>query len=83
MTETQDIQEREITQKYFKRFGQIAVEKEYIKEEDLFKALKIQLEDDLNEKPHRFLSDILFQMGVMSVMEIEDTLNELFQARIE
>jgi len=35
-----------------KRFGVIAVEKGFITKENLFEALKIQVEDDLSDKPH-------------------------------
>ncbi len=76
-----DEKEKEIADKYFKRFGQIAVEKGYITEDDLMKALKIQVEDDLKGRPHRLLGNILFQMGAMHIKEIEDTLEELFKLR--
>ena len=64
---------------YAKRFGQIAVEKGYITEEDLFGAIKIQIREDLRGQPHRFVGMILFRMGLMSIKEVDEVMNEVLK----
>ena len=49
---------------YHKRFGNIAVEKEYINEEQLLKALEKQAKENLNEGKHRLLGQILIDEGL-------------------
>ena len=62
---------------YCNRFGTMAVKKGYITKEDLHKAMKLQIEEDLNDKRHRLLGMILLDMGLMSLNNIEDVVNEL------
>ena len=50
----------QITQGHCVRVGTVAVDKKWITSDDLHKALKIQVQDDLEVKPHRLIGDILF-----------------------
>jgi hypothetical protein len=45
-----------------KRFGVVAVEKGFITKEQLFEALKIQVEEDLSGEPHTLIGIILIKL---------------------
>jgi len=69
--------------KYCVRFGVIAVKKGYINEDNLFEALKLQVEEDLNNEEHRLIGTILYDLGMMGEKEIEDVVNELLKEKEE
>jgi hypothetical protein len=57
-----------------KRFGVIAVEKRFITKEQLFEALKIQVEEDLSGKPHTLIGIILIRLGYLTVEQADEIL---------
>jgi hypothetical protein len=57
-----------------KRFGVIAVEKGFITKEQLFEALKIQIEEDLQDKRHNLLGIILIRLGYLTEAQAEEVL---------
>ena len=57
-----------------KRFGVIAVEKRFITKEELFEALKIQVEEDLSGKPHTLIGIILIRLGYLTVEQADEIL---------
>jgi hypothetical protein len=57
-----------------KRFGVIAVEKGFITKEQLFEALKIQVEEDVSGKPHTLIGIILIKIGYLTHEEADDVL---------
>jgi len=59
------------------RFGVVAVEKGFITPEQLFKALKIQVREDLERETHRLLGEILFEQDVMTQEQKEEVLKVL------
>ena len=61
---------------YCRRFGQVAVERGFITPEQLKEALTEQVDDDLTNKQHRLLGDILFEKNYMTANQIEAVLNE-------
>ncbi len=69
--------------KYCVRFGVIAVKKGYINEDNLFEALTLQVEENLNDEEHRLIGTILFDLGMMGEKEIEDVVNELLKEKEE
>lgn len=71
---------RQVSEKYCPRFGQIAVEKRFISEEQLQEALRCQVDDDLRGRPHRLLGVILFEKDWMSSEQIEQVLTVLFKS---
>lgn len=73
--------EKEISQKYCYRFGKIAVDKGFISETQLKDGIVEQLEDNLNERPHRMLGMIFFDKEWMTPQQIDIVLNELFQKK--
>jgi len=71
--------DRELSRKYCPRFGQIAVEKGYVTADDVKKALSEQLDDDLADRPHRLIGRIFLDRGVMTPLQIDEVLNEVFR----
>lgn len=71
--------EKELSQKYCPRFGQIAVEKGYVNSEQVKKAVSEQIDDDMSGRPHRLIGRIFLDNGVMTPRQIELVLNELFK----
>ena len=57
-----------------KRFGVIAVEEGYITKEQLFEALKIQVEGDLLGNPHTLIGIILIRLGYLTREETDHVL---------
>lgn len=65
-----------IAVEYCRRFGQVAVEREFITPEQLKEALIEQVDDDLNKRRHRLLGDILFERNWMTANQIVAVLDE-------
>jgi len=68
-------------QKLCYRFVNTAVKKGFITEDQLKDAMLKQLEDDLNERPHRLIGTILFEKGWITWQQIDIVLKELFKKR--
>ena len=60
-----------------KRFGLIAVGKGFITLEQLIEAMKIQVEEDIQDASHRLIGEILVDIGAMSAPQIIDVLNAM------
>ena len=60
-----------------KRFGAIAVEQGMITRDQLFEALKTQVEDNLEKGTHRLIGEILYQKGAMTLAQISEVLMAL------
>ena len=60
-----------------KRFGVIAVQQGFITQDQLFEALKTQVEDNLEKGTHRLLGEILHQQGAMTWSQIGEVLMAL------
>jgi len=57
-----------------KRFGVIAVENGFITNEQLFEALKMQVEEDLSGKSHTLIGVILIKLGYMTHEQADEIL---------
>ncbi len=64
---------------YSPRFGEVAVNMEFITEKQVNEAYVEQIEDDVSNKPHRFIGDILFENRLMAKEEIRIVLKELLK----
>ena len=73
------VAQHRMSDRYCRRFGQIAVEMGYISEAQAKEALCRQLDEDLAGKTHRLLGAILFDLEWMSSGQIEDVLDRLLQ----
>ena len=58
------------------RFGIIALEKGFITQRQLGKAVNKQLSDDLERGKHRVIGEILVDMGFMTLSQVEEVLDE-------
>jgi len=61
-----------------KRFGIIAIEKDYITPEELVDALRIQVQEDIEYGHHRIIGEILLAQGNMIIAQVEEVLKVLF-----
>ena len=68
---------KNFSNQYSPRFGEIAVNMEFITEKQLNETYVEQVEDDFSNKPHRFIGDILFENRLMTNKEIYIVLKEL------
>jgi len=68
---------KELSKQYSRRFGKIAVDKRFIMTEELKVAMAEQIEDDISNKPHRLIGQILLEKGWMTDEQIEIVLREL------
>lgn len=71
--------EKELSGKYCPRFAKIAVDKGFITVEQAKEALAEQMDDDLSNKPHRLIGRILLEKSLLTSLQIEIVLNELFK----
>lgn len=60
-----------------KRFGFFAVEKGFIELDQLIQAMKIQVNEDIQLKPHRRIGEILVELGLMNQSQVDEILAEL------
>ncbi len=74
-----DDDNKDLSVKYSRRFGTIAVEMGFATIDDIKEALDEQSDDDLSHRPHRLLGRILLENGLMSAKEMEAVLEELFK----
>ncbi len=63
---------------YEKQFGIIAIEKGFISAENLIETLKIQVEEELENKTHRLIGEILLDKGYITPTQIQDVLDGIF-----
>ncbi len=68
---------------YEERFGNIAIAKGFITPEKLLDALRIQVQEETEEKQHRLIGQILLEQGVISGAQIQQVLAELFSKEDE
>ncbi len=67
-----------------KRFGEIAVGKGFITEDQLSEALNIQRQDDLKGLDHRLIGSVLYQFGYMTSEQVIEVLEVLeAQSKLE
>ena len=60
-----------------KRFGMIAVGRGFITLEQLLEAMKIQIEEDMQESSHRLIGEILLDMGFLNGKQVIEVLKIL------
>jgi len=60
-----------------KRFGAIAIDKGYITLEQLMEAMNMQIKEDVEEGQHRLIGTILFEHGLITILQIDDVLKTM------
>lgn len=63
---------------YYPRSGHVAVMLGFITMDQLKKAISQQIDDDLYNRPHRFLGEILLDNGWITHDELNIILDELY-----
>ncbi|MEM7261422.1 MAG: hypothetical protein AAF488_05480 [Planctomycetota bacterium] len=58
-------------------FGEVALEKQYVKVSELYEALTIQVRAEVSGEPYRFLGEILSDLGFMTEKQVLEVLNEI------
>ncbi len=72
-----------VEKQYHPRSGQVAVEMDFINVVQLKQALVEQVDDDLANRPHRFLGEILVDNCWISLEQLDIILHELFRAEMK
>ncbi len=62
-------------------FGLIAIKKGFITEEDLIKALSVQVREDVEFGTHRQVGEILLDLDIMNANQIEEVIKETIECR--
>jgi hypothetical protein len=62
------------TEETDKRFGTIAIEKGYITVDQLLGALEVQVREDLSGITHRLIGKILYDLGFLTIEQIQRVL---------
>jgi hypothetical protein len=62
---------KEFSKQYSRRFGKIAVDKRFITAKQLNEAFVEQIEDDFSNNPHRFMGNILFEHGWITIEQVD------------
>ena len=60
-----------------RRFGITAVEKGFITPDELIKALKVQVMEDLEKKNHRLIGTILFDLELIETSQFVEVLKSM------
>ncbi|MEW6666526.1 MAG: hypothetical protein AB1512_15050 [Thermodesulfobacteriota bacterium] len=68
----------ERTREWCFRFGNIAVKRGFVTKEQVKQALLEQIDDDLNDRPHRLIGEILFVKDWITWEQMDVVLKELF-----
>ncbi len=68
---------RELSKKYCPQFGQIAIDLGFVTEEQVKECFAEQLGDDVADRRHRLIGEIMFMKDFMTIKQIEIVLNTL------
>ncbi len=67
---------------YSSQFCQIAVDKGFVTETQLSVAIPEQVDDDLSNKPYRFIGRIIFERGWITNKQFNIVLDTLHNTRL-
>ena len=70
---------KKLATQYFPRFGNIAVHMGFVTAKQLKQAMVEQVEDEIFNRPHRLIGNILLENGWITDEQIDTVLNELFK----
>ena len=62
------------------RFGTIAVDKGFIRSEQLVEALTIQAQENVEQGTHRLIGQILLEEGLLTESQIDEVLETMSNA---
>ena len=64
---------------YEKRFGVLAVEKGFVTPDELFEALRVQVQNEIEKGTHRLIGEILLDRNSMTPAQIDEVLKLVFK----
>lgn len=59
------------------RFGDVAISKGFISVDQLVEAMTVQLTEEAEQDKHRLIGEILVDLGHMSRIQVQETLNTM------
>ncbi len=62
------------TEDFEKRFGIMAREQGFVTQEQVMKAIEIQLKENMEKKKHRFIGQILLDLGYLTESQLKEML---------
>ena len=65
------------------RFGMVAVEKGFVKTEDVIKALEAQYRENIFSEKHRRIGEILHDQGIMTTEQIDEVVKILREQKTD
>jgi len=65
-----------------KRFGTMAIEKGFITIDQLLDALEVQVREDLEGVKHRLIGRILYDLGFLTLSQIERVIGSMDSSRV-
>lgn len=68
---------------YMRCFGRTAVNRGYVTPKQLKEAIAEQVDDNIANRPHRFLGMIFFEKKMMSANQIEQVLDEVVRNKMK
>ncbi len=71
-----------LSKEYSPRFGEVAVGMGFITEEQLKEALSEQIDDKLDNHPHRFIGYILYEHGWITNEQFDCVLDTVLQTPV-
>jgi hypothetical protein len=60
-----------------KRFGVLAVEKGFVRPDQVIEALRIQVTEDIDKGEHRLIGRILLEQGLLTLSQIDEVLHSM------
>jgi len=57
-----------------KRFGVVAIEKEFINRDQLLEVLEIQIDEEIEQGERRVIGAILVEKGYINLSQVQETL---------
>jgi hypothetical protein len=65
--------------KYSHRFGDIAVDMGFVTAEQVKEAIAEQIDNDMNNRRHMFIGEIMLMKGWINIKQLDIVLNELYK----
>ncbi len=71
------MEDKSTTKREEGRFGDIALRKRFVTSEQVVTSIEVQITEDIEGKKHRFIGQILLELGYMSSSQVNDVLKRM------
>ena len=68
------VEDKSSTKREEGRFGDIALRERFVTSEQVLKSIEVQIAEDIGGQKHRFIGQILLELGYMSSSQVNDIL---------